>query len=104
MRVDVVMPQLGESVIEGVVVKWLGEGGDIAPVVAKMTAEHGLDVLRIQGTGIDGRVTKKDVEEYLARGETEAAPAAPPKAKPAPAPPPPKAKPSPPPPPPGAQN
>ena len=28
MRVDVVMPQLGESVIEGVVVKWLLKVGD----------------------------------------------------------------------------
>ena len=75
----------------------------ISPVVAKMTAEHGLDVSRIQGTGIDGRVTKKDVEEFLARGGKEAAPPALPKEKPAPAPPPPKVKPAPPAPPPGAK-
>ena len=74
----------------------------ISPVVAKMAAEYGLDISRIPGTGIDGRVTKKDVEGYLARGEKKAAPAPPPEAKPAP-PPPPKKKPAPAPPPPGAK-
>jgi 2-oxoglutarate dehydrogenase E2 component (dihydrolipoamide succinyltransferase) len=69
----------------------------ISPVVAKMSAEHGLDISQIPGTGIDGRVTKRDVEEYLARGGKEVVPAPPPKAKPAPPPPAPKAKPAPPP-------
>jgi len=67
----------------------------ISPVVAKMAAEYGLDISRIPGTGIDGRVTKKDVEAYLARREKGAAPATPPtppKKKPAPAPSPPGAK------------
>jgi pyruvate/2-oxoglutarate dehydrogenase complex dihydrolipoamide acyltransferase (E2) component len=67
----------------------------ISPVVAKMVAEHKLDISRIRGTGIDGRVTKKDLEEFLARGGTEAAPAPPAKAKAAPAPPA-KTKPAPP--------
>jgi 2-oxoglutarate dehydrogenase dihydrolipoamide succinyltransferase (E2 component) len=67
----------------------------VSPVVAKMAAEHKLDISRIRGTGIDGRVTKKDVEEFLARGDKEAAPPPPAEAKPAPAPPA-KAKPSPP--------
>jgi pyruvate/2-oxoglutarate dehydrogenase complex dihydrolipoamide acyltransferase (E2) component len=62
-----------------------------------MVAEHGLDVSQVPGTGIDGRVTKRDVEEYLARGGKEAVPAPPPKAKPAPPPAAPKAKPAPPP-------
>jgi 2-oxoglutarate dehydrogenase E2 component (dihydrolipoamide succinyltransferase) len=31
-----------------------------------MAAEHGLDLSKIPGTGIDGRVTRKDVEGYLA--------------------------------------
>jgi 2-oxoglutarate dehydrogenase E2 component (dihydrolipoamide succinyltransferase) len=63
----------------------------ISPVVARMAAEHGLDLSRIPGTGIDGRVTKKDVEDFLAgRGAPEAP--APPveKAPPAAAPPRPK--------------
>ncbi|NNG47681.1 MAG: 2-oxo acid dehydrogenase subunit E2, partial [Deltaproteobacteria bacterium] len=66
----------------------------ISPVVAKMAAEYGLDISRIPGTGIDGRVTKKDVEEYIARGGKEAAAAPTPKAKPAPPPSPPPAKPA----------
>ncbi len=71
----------------------------ISPVVARMAAEHGLDLSKIAGTGIDGRVTRKDVESYLASGGAQAArpepapaeaKAAPPKAAvpPKPAPPP----------------
>jgi 2-oxoglutarate dehydrogenase E2 component (dihydrolipoamide succinyltransferase) len=56
----------------------------ISPVVARMAAEHGLDLSKIPGTGIDGRVTKKDVEEYLARREAPA-PSAPPVEKAPPA-------------------
>ncbi|UCD46271.1 MAG: 2-oxo acid dehydrogenase subunit E2 [Deltaproteobacteria bacterium] len=67
----------------------------ISPVVAKMAAEYDLAISQIPGTGIDGRVTKKDVEEYLARGGREAVPAPPPKRKPAPAPPAPGEKPPP---------
>ena len=56
----------------------------ITPVVARMAAEHGLDLSKIPGTGIDGRVTRKDVEAYLASGG--ARPAGPREAAPAPAP------------------
>ncbi len=52
----------------------------ISPVVARMAAEHGIDLSKISGTGIDGRVTKKDVEDHLA-GKGAAAP---PAVKPAP--------------------
>ncbi|HEX8042508.1 dihydrolipoamide acetyltransferase family protein [Candidatus Deferrimicrobium sp.] len=38
----------------------------ITPVVARMAAEHGLDLSKIPGTGIDGRVTRRDVEGHLA--------------------------------------
>src|SRR5512141_405331 len=53
----------------------------ITPVVARMAAEHGLDLSKIPGTGIDGRVTRKDVEGYIASGG--APPPGPPKAVPA---------------------
>ena len=54
----------------------------ITPVVARMAAEHGLDLSNIPGTGIDGRVTRKDVEAFLASsGTSSAAPAPPPSAK-----------------------
>lgn len=39
--------------------------GHVTPVVARMAAEHHLDLSQIPGTGRDGRVTKKDVEAYL---------------------------------------
>lgn len=41
-------------------------GPHITPVVARMAAEHQLDLAQIHGTGHEGRVTKKDVEAYLA--------------------------------------
>ncbi|PJF41985.1 MAG: 2-oxo acid dehydrogenase subunit E2 [Phototrophicales bacterium] len=39
----------------------------ISPVVARMAAEHNLDLSQIQGTGRGGRITKKDVEAFLAK-------------------------------------
>lgn len=39
-----------------------------SPVVARMAAEHKIDLSKIAGTGLSGRVTKKDVEAYLANG------------------------------------
>ena len=48
----------------------------ITPVVARMAAEHGLDLTKIPGTGIDGRVTRQDVEGYLASGQAASAPPA----------------------------
>ncbi len=36
-----------------------------SPVVLRMAAEHGLDIAQIPGTGIGGRVSKRDVESYL---------------------------------------
>ncbi|HYO88035.1 MAG TPA: dihydrolipoamide acetyltransferase family protein [Candidatus Limnocylindrales bacterium] len=40
-------------------------GPHITPVVARMAAEHQLDLAQIRGTGHEGRVTKKDVDAYL---------------------------------------
>lgn len=52
------------------------ERGDnrISPVVARMAAEHQIDLAQIAGTGLGGRVTKKDVEMYLANRKTSAPP------------------------------
>jgi 2-oxoisovalerate dehydrogenase E2 component (dihydrolipoyl transacylase) len=41
----------------------------ISPVVARMAAEHSLNLDRITGTGLHGRVTKKDVEKFLGTGD-----------------------------------
>lgn len=47
-------------------------GTRISPVVARMAAEHQLDLSLIKGTGDGGRVTKKDVQAYLERGSVSA--------------------------------
>lgn len=47
--------------------------GFVSPVVARMAAEHQLDLSHIIGTGRDGRITKKDVEAYLAHPSAPAA-------------------------------
>jgi len=41
------------------------ELGFISPVVAKIAAEQNVDLSRVQGTGLGGRITKRDVEKYL---------------------------------------
>ena len=46
------------------------EVGWISPVVARMAAEHNLDLRQIEGSGKDGRITKKDVLAYLESGAT----------------------------------
>lgn len=50
----------------------------ISPIVARMAAEHKLDLTRIQGSGLGGRITRQDVEDYLHRelaGPAQAQPA-----------------------------
>ena len=55
-----------------------GEGRTfVSPVVARMVAEHNLDINAISGTGAGGRVTKKDVQAFIDSGGRAAAPAAP---------------------------
>jgi len=63
--------------------------GPLSPLVRKMARENNIDLSRIKGTGAGGRITKQDVEGYLAaRPAAAPAPAAPvrPAAPPAPAP------------------
>jgi 2-oxoglutarate dehydrogenase E2 component (dihydrolipoamide succinyltransferase) len=49
----------------------------VTPVVARMVAEHHLDLSQIQGTGRGGRVTKHDVETFLKSREAVPAELAP---------------------------
>ncbi len=44
----------------------------VTPVVARIAAEHHIDVSRIQGTGHGGRVTKKDILAYIDSQQAEA--------------------------------
>src|SRR5581483_11924613 len=69
----------------------------VSPVVARIAAEHGVDVGSVPGTGQGGRVTKKDILAFIERRApaAPAAPAAPTAPQPAAAPPPPSAPPAP---------
>jgi pyruvate dehydrogenase E2 component (dihydrolipoamide acetyltransferase) len=53
-----------------------GGGGQgrtfVSPVVARMVAEHDLDINAIRGTGAGGRVTKKDVQAFIDSGGASA--------------------------------
>ena len=40
----------------------------VSPVVARMLAEHNLDINQIPGTGSGGRVTKRDVRQFIESG------------------------------------
>ncbi len=44
-----------------------GEPQRLSPAVRRLIKEYGVDVTRLQGTGAGGRVTQKDVEDYIAR-------------------------------------
>ena len=47
----------------------------VSPVVAKIASEHGVDPSQVEGTGRGGRVTKKDILNFIESGG-KAAPAA----------------------------
>jgi len=55
------------------------------PVVRKIAAEHGVDITKLEGSGISGRVTRDDIMAHIESGaaEKEAAPAEAPAKKPA---------------------
>ena len=66
-----------------------GNGGQVqhvTPAVRMLAREHGVDLAQVQGSGIGGRVTKKDVLEYVQRRDSgQGAPAAVPGSAPSPA-------------------
>lgn len=68
--------------------------GPLSPLVRKMARENNIDLSQVKGTGAGNRITKQDLETYLA---SKSAPAAPPpqappvQAAPPPPPPPPQA-------------
>jgi 2-oxoglutarate dehydrogenase E2 component (dihydrolipoamide succinyltransferase) len=53
--------------------------GPLSPLVRKMARENNIDLSRVRGTGAGGRISKQDVEAYLAQSAT-----APPEAAPVP--------------------
>ena len=52
-----------------------------SPLVRKIAQEHGVDISRLEGTGLSGRVTKNDILSFIESGATPA-PAAQPAAAP----------------------
>ena len=55
------------------------ELGFVSPVVAKVAAEHGVNLQQVRGTGLNGRITKNDVLSYVAgqRSQVKSQPAQP---------------------------
>jgi len=47
--------------------------GFVSPVVRRMAEVHDIDLTQVQGTGAGGRITKKDVDGFLAAGSKPAA-------------------------------
>jgi 2-oxoglutarate dehydrogenase E2 component (dihydrolipoamide succinyltransferase) len=45
------------------------EIGFISPVVAKIAAEYGVNLQQVQGTGLNGRITKNDVLNFVESGK-----------------------------------
>jgi 2-oxoglutarate dehydrogenase E2 component (dihydrolipoamide succinyltransferase) len=63
------------------------EGAYVTPLVRKLAAEHGVDLSRLQGTGVGGRIRKQDVLDAAQQtGSSAPAAAAPPAPAPAAAP------------------
>src|SRR5271154_3094434 len=68
--------------------------GPLSPLVRKMARENNIDLSQVKGTGVGGRITKLDLDNYLAQRPGQAAqapvpqPPAPSAAVPAPPPPP----------------
>ena len=42
-----------------------------SPLVRKIAQEHGVDIARVKGTGTGGRVTKKDILDFIGEGAPE---------------------------------
>ena len=45
------------------------EASFLSPIVRKLAAEYGVDLSQVRGTGLGGRITKRDVLEFVERRE-----------------------------------
>ncbi len=57
-----------------------------SPLVRRLAQEHNIDLRLVKGSGQGGRISKKDIEDYLATAGAAPSPSAAPAAAPAPAP------------------
>src|SRR6476660_3476252 len=48
--------------------------GPLSPLVRRMAREQNIDLSRVKGTGAGGRITKQDLEAYLAQQQAPRAP------------------------------
>jgi 2-oxoglutarate dehydrogenase E2 component (dihydrolipoamide succinyltransferase) len=69
--------------------------GPLSPLVRRMARENNVDLNQVKGSGAGGRITKQDLEAYIATRGAAPKPAAPPPPAPAPATPPPSPAPPP---------
>ncbi len=73
-RLEEVKPSGVVNRVAGVILRHMEptEGGadHYSPAVRQLAKEKGVDLARITGTGAGGRVTKKDVLDFLAKGGT----------------------------------
>ena len=58
--------------------------GPLSPLVRKLARENNIDLSRVKGTGAGGRITKQDVESYLAARPAATEPPRPPAPQPTP--------------------
>ena len=56
--------------------------GPLSPLVRKMARENNIDLSQVRGTGAGGRITKQDLDTYLASRTQPATPAPPPPPQP----------------------
>jgi 2-oxoglutarate dehydrogenase E2 component (dihydrolipoamide succinyltransferase) len=56
--------------------------GPLSPLVRRMAREHNIDLRQVKGTGAGGRISKQDLEAYLAQRQAAPAPPPPPPPKP----------------------
>ncbi|RTE09684.1 dihydrolipoamide acetyltransferase family protein [Paenibacillus whitsoniae] len=55
--------------------------GRYSPAVQRLAQENGVDLARVAGTGLGGRITRKDIEQFVATGGANAMKAAAPQAQ-----------------------
>jgi pyruvate dehydrogenase E2 component (dihydrolipoamide acetyltransferase) len=56
-------PQAADETVE--------PSGPLSPLVRRMAREHSIDLRKVQGTGAGGRITKQDIENYIARQQQD---------------------------------
>lgn len=70
IRLETSLPKPVESDLKSDVLSLTSRDlGFISPVVAKIAAEYGINLQDVSGTGLNGRITKKDMLNFVERGK-----------------------------------